>query len=155
MGLEKLSKPSFNCHFPFLKNTAHVSCDVISLSRYCFCSSCDRSMWPSIYACRSKEMLWGFPGGPVVNTSPSNAGGEGSIPDWGTEIPHTLRPRNQNIKQKHHCNQFNKDFKNGCDDLTSFPRQTIQHHNKSESLPQPLMLKKLKLNGSVKTYRIF
>ena len=34
-------------------------------------------------------------------------------------------------------------------DLVSFPRQTIQY----KSMYQPLMLKKLKLNGSVKTYR--
>ena len=100
-------------------------------------------------------MLRDFPGGPVVKTSPSNAGGEGSIPDWRTEIPCTSQSRNQNIKQKQYCNQFNKDFKNGWDDLSSFPKQTIQHHNKSKSLPQPLMLKKLKLNSSVKTYRIF
>ena len=41
---------------------------------------------------------WEFPGGPVVKTSPSNAGGAGSIPGWGTKIPHALRPKNQNIK---------------------------------------------------------
>ena len=29
---------------------------------------------------------WDFPGGPEVQTSPSNAGGVGSIPDWGTKI---------------------------------------------------------------------
>ena len=57
-------------------------------------------------------MLRDFPGGPVVKTSPSNAGGEGSIPDWRTEIPCTSQSRNQNIKQKQYCNQFNKDFKN-------------------------------------------
>ena len=28
-----------------------------------------------------------FPGGPVVKNPPCNAGDEGSIPDWGTEIP--------------------------------------------------------------------
>ena len=57
-----------------------------------------------------------FPGGPVVKTSPSNAGGAGSIPGWGTKIPHALGPKkkNQNIKkQKQYCNKFNKDFKNG------------------------------------------
>ena len=42
-------------------------------------------------------MLWDFPGGPVVKTSPSNAGGEGSIPDWGTEIPTYLAAK----KPKH------------------------------------------------------
>ena len=33
-----------------------------------------------------------FPGGPVVKTlCASNAGGEGSIPNWGTKIPHASR----------------------------------------------------------------
>ena len=54
-----------------------------------------------------------FPGGPVVKTWPSNAGGAGSIPGRGAKIPHASRPRNQNIKQKQYCNKFNKDFKNG------------------------------------------
>ena len=51
-----------------------------------------------------------FPGGPVVKTSPSNAGVVGSIPGWGAKIPHASRPKNQNIKQKQYCNKFNKDF---------------------------------------------
>ena len=54
-----------------------------------------------------------FPGGPVVNILPSNAGGVGSIPGRGAKIPHALGPRNQNIKQKQYCNKFNKDLKNG------------------------------------------
>ena len=29
-----------------------------------------------------------YPGGPVVKNPPSNAGDVGSIPDWGTKIPH-------------------------------------------------------------------
>ena len=29
-----------------------------------------------------------FPGGPVVKNLPSNAGDVGSIPGWGTKIPH-------------------------------------------------------------------
>ena len=54
-----------------------------------------------------------FPGSPVVKISPSNAGGAGSIPGWGAKIPHASGPKNQNIKQKQYCNEFNKDFKNG------------------------------------------
>ena len=54
-----------------------------------------------------------FPGGPVVKTLPSNAGGAGSIPGQGAKIPHASWPKNQNIKQKQYCNKFNKDFKNG------------------------------------------
>ena len=51
----------------------------------------------------------------MVKTSPSNAGGVGSIPGWGAKIPHASQPKNQNIKQKQYCNKFNKDFKNGPD----------------------------------------
>ena len=50
-------------------------------------------------------------GGPVVKTSPSNAGGVGSIPGRGTKIPRASWPKNQNIKQKKYCNKFNKDLK--------------------------------------------
>ena len=52
-----------------------------------------------------------FPGGPVGKTSPSNAGGVGSIPCWGTKMPCDLWPKKQNIRQKQYCNKFNKDFK--------------------------------------------
>ena len=41
-----------------------------------------------------------FPGGPVVKTSPSNAGGAALIPGQGVKILHASQPRNQNIKQK-------------------------------------------------------
>ena len=52
----------------------------------------------------------------MVKTSPSNAGGAGSIPGQRAKIPHASQPKNQNIKkknQKQYCNEFNKDFKNG------------------------------------------
>ena len=54
-----------------------------------------------------------FPGGPVVKTSPSSAGGAGSTP--GRELrSHVPRgQKNHNIKRKQYCNKFNKDFKNG------------------------------------------
>ena len=42
----------------------------------------------------------------------SSAGGVGLIPGWGARIPHALRPKHQNIKQKQYCNKFNKDLKN-------------------------------------------
>ena len=32
--------------------------------------------------------IWDFPGGPVVETTPSNAEDTGSIPGWGTKMPH-------------------------------------------------------------------
>ena len=41
-----------------------------------------------------------FSGGSVVKTSPSSAGGAGSIPGQGAKIPHAAGPKNQNIKQK-------------------------------------------------------
>ena len=50
---------------------------------------------------------WDFLGGPVVKTSPSNAGGEGSISGGGAKIPHASRPKNQNVKHKQYCNTFN------------------------------------------------
>ena len=40
-------------------------------------------------------------------------------------------------------------------DLSLFPRQTIQYHGNPSLCPQPVMLKKLKLNGSMKTYKTF
>ena len=36
----------------------------------------------------------------MVKTLPSNAGGAGSILGWGVKIPHALRPKNQNIKNR-------------------------------------------------------
>ena len=50
------------------------------------------------------------PGGPVAKTSPSNAGGVGSILGGGAKISHASCPKDQNIKQKQYCNKFNKDF---------------------------------------------
>ena len=35
-----------------------------------------------------KQEIGDFPGGLVVETSPSNAGYVGSIPGWGAKIPH-------------------------------------------------------------------
>ena len=60
-----------------------------------------------------KKILRDFPGGPVVKTSPSNAGDGGSILGRGAKNPHALWPKNQSVKQKQYCNKFNKDFKNG------------------------------------------
>ena len=52
-----------------------------------------------------------LPGGSGVKTSPSNAGSADLIPGCGAKIPHTLQPKNQNVKQKQYCTKFNKDFK--------------------------------------------
>ena len=40
-------------------------------------------------------------------------------------------------------------------DLCLFPRQTTQYHGNPSSMPQPGTLKKLKLSGSMKTYKTF
>ena len=53
----------------------------------------------------------GLPSGLVVKALPSKVGGVGSIPG-GAKIPHTWRPKKQNIRQKQYCNQFRRDFKN-------------------------------------------
>ena len=67
--------------------------------------------------CTAKETInktkrKGLPGSPVIKTSPSNAGGAGSIPGRGAKIPHALWPKKQSSKQKQYCNRFNKDLKN-------------------------------------------
>ena len=53
-----------------------------------------------------------FPGDPGVMTWPSNAS-SGLTSDWRATIPHTSRPKKQNVKQKQYCNKFNKNFKYG------------------------------------------
>ena len=51
-----------------------------------------------------------FPGGPVVETSPFNAGDADSIPDQGPKNPQASHTKKQNTKQKQYSNKFNKDF---------------------------------------------
>ena len=41
-----------------------------------------------------------FPGCPVVETLPCNAGAAGLIPAQGAKIPHASRPKNQTIKNR-------------------------------------------------------
>ena len=60
-----------------------------------------------------KGLFRDFPGSPVVKTSPSNAGGAGSIPGLGAKISHVLRQKNQNINQKNIVPKSIKTFKNG------------------------------------------
>ena len=43
-------------------------------------------------------MLWDCPGGPVVKTSPSNAGSASSVPDQGTKMPHALWQKKAKFK---------------------------------------------------------
>ena len=49
----------------------------------------------------------------MVKLLPTHAEGVGLNPGPEDKIPHTLRPKTQNIKQKQYCNKFNEDFKNG------------------------------------------
>ena len=49
----------------------------------------------------------------MVKILPSHAEGVGLTPGQEAKIPHTLRPKTQNIKQKQYCNKVNEDFKNG------------------------------------------
>ena len=61
--------------------------------------------WPCLHSGSQEQNLQegDFPGGLVVKTSPSNAGGEGSIPAQGANIPRASQPKKQNIKQKQYC----------------------------------------------------
>ena len=78
---------------------------------------CDLPLGPTF---PRRKQGWGdFPGGPVVRTSASSAGGVGSIPRQGAKIPHALQSKNQNIKQKQYCNKFKKDFKNAPHEVKS------------------------------------
>ena len=47
-------------------------------------------MWPIHTMDHKDGNSWDFPGGPVVKTSRSNAGGAGSIPGQGAKILHAL-----------------------------------------------------------------
>ena len=47
----------------------------------------------------------------MVKTLPSSAESAGSIPGQGTKTANATQPKNQTIKQKRHCKNFNKDFK--------------------------------------------
>ena len=47
---------------------------------------------------------------PRVKTMSPKAEGVGLIPGWEARTPHASQPKNQNIKQKQYCSQFNKDF---------------------------------------------
>ena len=59
-----------------------------------------------------KNLFRDLPGGPMIKTSPSNAGDVGQIPGWEAKISHDSWPKIK-TKQKQYCSKFNKDFKNG------------------------------------------
>ena len=69
-----------------------------------------------------KSIVWDFPGGPMVKTSPCNAEGAGSVPGQGTKIPHDWRSKKlKHYKQNKYCNKFNKDFKKICCSVLYYP----------------------------------
>ena len=79
-----------------------------------------------------------FPGGPVVMTSPSTAGGPGLIPRRGSKM--SRGPKD--IKQKEHCNKFKKDLTNGPHRKESSPkkgRKLCCFSNNSSSKPGHLV----------------
>ena len=86
-----------------------------------------------------KVLAKDFCGGPVVKTSPPNAGGSSSIPVQGPKILHALGPKRTkqtNMKQKQHCNKFNKVFKNGPHKQQQKPKQMKKKKTKNPA-PKP------------------
>ena len=57
-----------------------------------------------------KLQRWVFPGGRVVKTLPSNAGGVSLTPGLD---PCASREKKTKQRTETNCNKFNKDFKNG------------------------------------------
>ena len=87
-----------------------------------------------------KVLAKDFCGGPVVKTSPPHAGGTSSIPVQGPKILHALGPKRTkqtNMKQKQHCNKFNKVFKNGPHKQQQKPKQMKKTKNKKPSPQTP------------------
>ena len=73
-----------------------------------------------------------FADDPVVKTSPSNSGGESSIPGWGSGIPHASQPK-QNIKQEQYCNKFNKEFEKKMVHIKKSVKTGNKRHQKQVS----------------------
>ena len=67
--------------------------------------------------------------------SPSSAEGVDPIPGGGAKIPHTLGPKNQNIKQKQYCNKFSRDFKN-CPHQKILKKKKICNENNRMAIIQ-------------------
>ena len=59
---------------------------------------------------------WDFPAGPVVKNLPTNAKDTGSIPAWGTKIPHAWGPcsatREATTRESHMSQQRLRGAKN-------------------------------------------
>ena len=72
------------------------------------------------YIRKKKRKSGDFPGGPVVKTSPFNAGGAGQIPDWKAKIPYALQQKNQ--KHKNRSNIVTNSIK----DLKNDPQDSLK-----------------------------
>ena len=55
----------------------------------------------------NKYVLWGIPGGPVVEYPTSNAGDTGSTPAWGAKIPYAVGQLSLCATTKTWYNQIN------------------------------------------------
>ena len=64
-----------------------------------------------------------FPGGPVARTVPSNAGGAGLIPRWGTQISHASCriPPPKKKQQKSYCFPSTEEVLAGQNKLPDIP----------------------------------
>ena len=54
---------------------------------------------------------WGFPGGPAVKNLPSNAVYVGSVPGWGTKVPHAVEQVSPRVATETQHGEINKQFK--------------------------------------------
>ena len=66
--------------------------DLLSMPCVCTYSSTPFLRW----FLHQERLSWDFPGGPAVRTSPSSAGGVGSIPGGRAKVPHASWLKNQN-----------------------------------------------------------
>ena len=87
-----------------------------------------------------KQAGWDFPGGPLVKNLHSKAGDSGSIPGWGTNIPHAAKQLSPSatttelVCSRPHATpreartlQLEKD---------SMPQQTAPHHREDPAQPK-------------------
>ena len=90
-----------------MKKIASVLIAVFEVLWHMMLLSC--SLYFSIISFLKGMLSWDFPGGPVVKTSPSKAGGMGLIPGQGANIAHARTQTTEAIL----CNKFSKHFTDG------------------------------------------